>query len=198
MGSTMMTHAADMLGFSAAALYYLGTGADRSREHNMAMVIGYGSNLRGDRGAGRVVAEAIAQREAPGVWTYSVDHLTRAHAEAMADVGVVVFVGTYDATPEDPVRVTRVADVPPSRDSHYVNSPESLLALFRSRHGRRPAAWSVLVPAVQSDLHAALSQFAQDKIVEATTTVLDLVQASADDPGRRAPKWRVRELLGMR
>ncbi|MAF13091.1 hypothetical protein CMK11_21780 [Candidatus Poribacteria bacterium] len=163
----------------------------------MAMVIGYGSNIRGDRAAGRAVADAVALREAPGVWTYSVEHLTRAHAEAMADVGVVVFVGTYDADEDDPVRVTTVVDVPSPGATHYVNSPESLLALFRARHGRRPEAWSVLIPAVQSDLHASLSPSTEGKVLEATDRVLDLLHAAREDAGRRGVKQRVCELLGI-
>jgi Ni,Fe-hydrogenase maturation factor len=161
----------------------------------MAMVIGYGSNIRGDRAAGRAAADAVALRATPGVWTYSVDHLTRAHAEAMADVGIVVFVGTYDADEGDPVRVTTVADVPSPGNTHYVNSPESLLALFRARHGRRPEAWSVLIPAAQSDLHAALSPSAEEKVMEAVARVLDLLHTSREESARRTVKQRVRELL---
>ena len=161
------------------------------------MVIGYGSNIRGDRAAGRAVAEAIALRESPGVWTYSVDHLTRAHAEAMADVGIVVFVGTYDADEDDPVRMTTVADVPSPGNTHYVNSPESLLALFRARHGRRPEAWTVRIPAVQASLHAALSPSAEEKVMEAVDQVLDLLEASREESGRRTVKQRMRELLRL-
>ncbi|MEO2006272.1 MAG: hypothetical protein ABGY41_19495 [Candidatus Poribacteria bacterium] len=161
----------------------------------MAIVIGYGTKLRGDRAAGRAVAEAVSQRAAPGVWTYSVDRLTRAHAEEMTDEDLVVFVGTYDAGPADPVRVTRVADLSPRGAAHYVDSPESLLSLFRSRHGRRPDAWSVLLPATHTDVDEALSPAAKGKVVEATDTVLGLVHASA--VAAPPPRRTVRELLGI-
>ena len=163
----------------------------------MAMVIGYGSNIRGDRAAGRAVAEAIALHEMPGVWTYSVDHLTRAHAEAMAEVGAVIFVGAYDGDVDDPVRVTRIADVEAPGATHYVNSPESLLALFRARHGRRRDAWAVLVPAVTTELHASLSPSAEGSVREATDRTLELLAERPQSAGRRTVTQFVRELVGL-
>ena len=164
----------------------------------MAMVIGYGSNIRGDRAAGRAVAEAIALFEMPGVWTYSVDHLTRAHAEALVEVDMVIFVGAYDGDVGDPVRVTRVEDVSAPGATHYVNSPASLLALFRARHGRRPDAWQVMVPAVSCELHASLSASAEGSVHEATDHVRELLDDRPLDAGRRTVAQRVRELVGLR
>jgi hydrogenase maturation protease len=163
----------------------------------MAMVIGYGSNIRGDRAAGRAVAEAIALLEMPGVWTYSVDHLTRAHAEAMVDVGTVIFLGAYEGDAGDPVRVTRIVDVEAPSATHYVNSPESLLALFRARHGWRPDAWVVMVPAVTCELHASLSPSAEKSVREATERTRELLDERPLDVGRRTIAQRVRELVGL-
>jgi Ni,Fe-hydrogenase maturation factor len=160
----------------------------------MAMVVGYGSDIRGDRAAGRAVAEAIAAWEMPGVSTHSIDHLTREHAKAMANVGIAIFVGTYDAGADDPVRVTRIETARSPGNVHYINSPESLLALFDARHGRRPEGWSVLIPAEQTDVNAELSASAEEKVIEATDRVLDLLQAPRDS-GRRTVKQRVHALL---
>ena len=163
----------------------------------MAMVIGFGSNMRGDRAAGRAVSEAIGMLELPGVWTYSVDHLSRAHADAMVDAGTVIFVGSYDGDVDDPVRLTHIDEIKAPGAPHYVNSPESLLGLFVARHGWRPDAWTVLLPAVKCDRGATQSASAEKSVHEAVQQVQELLEARPLDAGRRTVTQRVRELVGL-
>ncbi|MBT3265572.1 hypothetical protein HN371_00390 [Candidatus Poribacteria bacterium] len=75
-----------------------------------ATVIGYGNELRGDKGAGRIVADQIALRGIPGVGTHVTRTLARGHVSLFDEVDIVVFVGTYDAHEGDPVRVERIQD----------------------------------------------------------------------------------------
>ena len=56
------------------------------------LVIGYGNDLRSDDGAGRAVAEAIAERDLPGVEVRSMSQLTPELSLEISGRRVVVFV----------------------------------------------------------------------------------------------------------
>ena len=141
------------------------------------LVIGYGSALRRDDVAGRLVADAIAAQRMPGVGVITTTQLVPELVEPIADAQLVVFVdASIDVTE---VTTTVVATARARGDSHH-STPASLLALAASLHGRRPRGELVEVPASDlsigeglSDAASAAVPIAIERIIELLTTFTD-------------------------
>src|SRR5262245_33122909 len=73
-----------------------------------AVVIGYGSELRGDDGIGPRVAEAVGARGWPGVRALALHQLTPELAEVLAGARVAVFVDARAGGGDGAIEVCRV------------------------------------------------------------------------------------------
>lgn len=146
----------------------------------VTLVVGCGSDLRGDDRVGRIVADRIAEQELSGVRVRSVVQLLPELAVDVAAADRVIVVDA-DVT-VDRVRAALVPDQPAdgSGFTHH-RSPASLLELA-SALGRVPDTMiQVSVPARRFDLGDELSDVAARAVDEATALVLGLLSDRAGD-----------------
>ena len=111
------------------------------------LIIGYGNALRGDDGAGYIVAELLSERvHDPEIEIFSRHQLTPELMETMAHVRRVIFI---DASVSG--RAGKVSRIPLrpapacSRFTHHV-TPESLLAGAQALYGHTPEATLYTIP----------------------------------------------------
>lgn len=144
------------------------------------LVIGWGSELRGDDAAGRCVAARVSGWALPGVESRALHQLTPELAEAIARAARVVFVDAYPAAgPEDDVRCVPVGAAPavagPGLGHH--GDPAGLLKLSLFLYGRQPRAWVVGVPAYSFALGAQLTPRTAQAVEGAVARVRALLLA---------------------
>jgi hydrogenase maturation protease len=143
------------------------------------LVIGYGNLLRGDDGAGRLVAESLGKLP-PGVLVESVHQLTPELAEAVSRASGVVFVDcAAEGTPGD---VLSSSVPPPGRNPSAVThllTPGLLLEYARRLYGHRPAAALVTLVGQTFGFGQPLSEPVRAAIAPAREEVL-----------RRISLWR--------
>lgn len=135
------------------------------------LVVGVGSPLRSDDGAGRRVAESLAgRRSAADVEVRIVHQLTPELADAMTDRTLVVIV---DASVEaDEVVVTEVVAVPATGAMTHHLDVAALIA-FAQHLGRPPTrVVTVGVPAFDLGLGMSLSARSSAAVDEAVEAVL--------------------------
>ncbi|MEN9935398.1 MAG: hypothetical protein RLZZ387_1977 [Chloroflexota bacterium] len=144
-------------------------------QRHAALVVGYGSDLRRDDGAGRWVAEAIGSIGMYGVRTLAVHQLTPELAAQLAEVHTAIFVDAQRGG--SGVLVHPLHDVGPLRMNH-TSSPEWLLELSESVYGHRPQAWIVSVPAHELALGEGLSAHTQRACYAAIQEVQRLIHAA--------------------
>ena len=111
------------------------------------LIVGYGNALRGDDGAGYIVAELLRDRiHDPEVEIFSQHQLTPELMELMAHVRRVIFI---DASVSGRAgKVTRIPLHPApacARFTHHA-TPESLLAGAQSLYGHTPEATLYTIP----------------------------------------------------
>jgi hydrogenase maturation protease len=112
------------------------------------VVIGYGNDLRGDDGAGRRVAAAVARWRQPGVRALEVHQLTPELAVELAAAEAAIFVDAYQAEADQTqVRVQPIEPDGAYQPRGHSGEPQALLALARLAYGRCPPAWWLTVPA---------------------------------------------------
>ena len=140
-----------------------------------ALIIGYGSTLRGDDGVGPAVAELIEARNLPGVDVIACHQLTPELADPISKVRSVIFVDAALELPEDQVRVSRVEPEAAHQVMVHTASPGGLLHLARSVFNACPAAWLVEIPVAEMGIGEQLSPFAQQGVEQAVTKVLELI-----------------------
>jgi len=137
------------------------------------LVIGYGSDLRGDDAAGRLVVRALETKGLPGVATLEVHQLTPEVAAEIAGFGSVIFV---DATVAgDDVGFETLVAAPGSQGSAHHATPQGLLALAADLYGATPAAGLVAVPVERFDLGSGLSERARRGVRRAVELISDRV-----------------------
>lgn len=148
------------------------------------LVIGWGSELRGDDAAGRRVVDRVAGWGLPGVETQSLHQLAPELAASLAAVQRVVFVDAYPAgAPDDEVCCIPVppAAAPPGPGLGHHGDPAYLLQLSHTLYGRVPEAWLVGVPAHSFSLGSELSPQTARGVDGAATRVRALILADDDD-----------------
>ena len=138
-----------------------------------ALVVGVGSELRGDDAVGRVVAERIEARQYPGLRVESVTQLVPELTEAMVAVDLVVFVDA--AVDIDEVVACRVEGRSDGMDSHH-GDPAALVALAATIGGPVPEAHVVRVPVTDVDLGCGLTSEADTAVAVAVDTVVELIE----------------------
>jgi hydrogenase maturation protease len=130
---------------------------------NSVLLIGIGNPLRGDDGAGALLAERMAQLLAARglhVRLHIVQQLTPELALdiASADVDAVVFADVAAAPPSgDAIHIRRLhTGAAAISFSHHV-APSTLLTYASALYGRCPTAWLVTVPGEVFDIGALIS-----------------------------------------
>lgn len=142
------------------------------------LVIGYGNDLRGDDGAGRAAADALAALHLPGVTVLSVHQLTPELAPLLADAGMVVFLDASAGT-DGTVSLTRLTPGVTGELPGHFAAPEFLLLLTHEVYGRAPRSWLITIPAEHFTLGAPFSARARAGIATAVEMTRQLL-ATAD------------------
>jgi Ni,Fe-hydrogenase maturation factor len=168
--------------------------------HLVTLVIGYGNDLRGDDAVGPLAATAVAAWNVAGVSALAVHQLTPELAEALAAADLAIFVdarapalpspspsphlggmGESSPPPGDGGEGAEIVEVhliePAAVDSAigHTGDPRVLLALAEALYGRRPAAWSITVPARSFAFGASLSPAAERGLAAALQHMSDLL-----------------------
>jgi len=143
------------------------------------LLIGYGSDLRGDDGAGRRTAEIVADRGGEDIKVWSVHQLTPDLAPVLAEADVAIFA---DACAEDfgnSVRIRRL--LPSYRESGHVHvgSAAELLGLSEWLYGRSPEAWAVDIAAFEFAIGDVISPWTHRAIHQAVEAIDELIEGRA-------------------
>jgi hydrogenase maturation protease len=147
-----------------------------------AVVIGYGSALRGDDGLGPAVAAAVAERAWPGVRALAVHQLTPELADVVVGAGLVVFVDARANPGSDAIRIESLVSVGAPAALGHTGDPRSLLALTEALHGCRPPAWWVTVPGQDFGLREGLSPAARTGMAAALRHIELLIGVTRPRP----------------
>ncbi len=150
------------------------TGArDRAGAH--VLVLGYGSELRRDDAAGRILAERLAERRLPGVESRALHQLTPEIADDLGGRSVVFVDATVARDVVDVVALEPGNGQGPM--THHVD-PRGLLDLAASLGQPANAAWVVHIPAHDLGLGTELSEGTAAAVDEALARVAALCEAT--------------------
>jgi hydrogenase maturation protease len=134
------------------------------------LVIGYGSDLRGDDAAGPLAARLLRDR---GIDAIAVHQLTPELAERIARSGTVFFLDADANVPAGEVSIEPIcAEDECGLVEHYA-TPGALLRLARDAFGATPEAWMVAMGGSCFDLSEGLSAPAQSAAAQAVRMVLE-------------------------
>ncbi len=144
------------------------------------LVIGYGNELRGDDGAGRVVADRIEATELDGVTVRAVTQLVPELALDLATADHALFVDA-DVTVSEPVLRTLDGSRPDATDpgalTHHV-TPEVLVGLTAVVGERAPAQVELLsLPAASFELGWSLSPATARAVDWAVALIVERISA---------------------
>lgn len=145
------------------------------------LVIGYGNDLRSDDGAGRAVADAVAERELPGVEVRSVSQLTPELSLEIAGRRTVVFVDADVDVGE--LRSTPVSAGPAGDGvmTHH-GDPATLLSLT-SNVGPPPVeAFVISIPASNLEMGFEFSPGTERAISQAVDLIVRLAESPTTRP----------------
>lgn len=135
------------------------------------LVIGYGSSLRGDDGAGPEAARRLAEL---GFDALAVHQLTPEIAERIAAARTVVFLDADAGLPPGEVSVEPLHEdkVTTARPMEHHASPTALLHLARVVYGAAPEAWLIGMGVSSLEIGEGLSKAAGQAVSRAIETVL--------------------------
>ncbi len=145
-------------------------------DEDRVLVIGYGSEILGDDGAGRRVADLVEQCAFEGVDVISVHELTPELSEPISHARLTLLVDACEMAAGSKPAVVRLerSHGTGSAMAHAMD-PADLLDLAHSLYGKCPEAWLIAVPAFDFRLGEALSDATQIAVAEA----VDLVRSFA-------------------
>jgi hydrogenase maturation protease len=143
------------------------------------LVVGYGSELRGDDAAGRLAADRVAAWRRPGVEVHTLHQLVPELAEALASARRAIFLDAHPLSEGPAVRVRRIRPTRPAAGSAHTGQPHDMLALSRTAFGRWPEAWWITIPAADFTLGAPLSPVAERGVADALAALEPLVELRA-------------------
>jgi hydrogenase maturation protease len=141
----------------------------------IAMVIGYGNELRSDDAIGPRVANVISLWHLSDIQAFAVHQLTPELAANLANVNLAIFV---DASINSESADVQVESILPDQSSTIIGhgaDPRSLLALTKSLYGYCPPAWLVTVPGVNFELGDSISPIAEKGIGIALTKIINII-----------------------
>ncbi len=139
------------------------------------LVIGYGNDLRSDDGAGRAVADALAERNLLGVEVRSMSQLTPELTLEITGRATVVFVDAdVDATE---IRVRQVAAGPPGDGvmTHH-GDPATLLTLTATIGPVPDDAIVISIPATNLEMGFEFSPPTAHAVEQAIDFIIELAQ----------------------
>ena len=140
------------------------------------LVIGYGNDLRSDDGAGRAVAEMVADLDLPGVEVRTLSQLTPELSLEISGRATVVFVDAdVDATG---VAMRPVTAGPPGNGAmtHH-GDPATLLTLTRTVGPLPDEAFVISIPATNLEMGFAFSPRTDQAIGEAVDLIASMAQS---------------------
>jgi hydrogenase maturation protease len=137
------------------------------------LVIGIGNPLRGDDGAGALLAEPVGGR--------SVQQLTPELAADLAELEAVLFIDAWLAPVGAAPQLTVITPAAGAAESHRLE-PAQLLAISQALYGCAPQAHLLRVPAYRFDHGTALSAELQAALPAARS----LLQGWLEGPARHA------------
>lgn len=146
---------------------------------NSALVIGYGSTLRGDDGVGPRVAELIEARHLAGVETLICHQLTPELADPISKARLVIFVDAAMDVPDGLVQVNQVEPAPTHQVMMHTASPQTLLHLAKSVFGHCPPAWTVAIPVAEMGIGEHLSALAERGAESSCQRIIELISSEA-------------------
>lgn len=150
------------------------------------LIIGYGNTLRGDDGAGYLLAEMVSEWGIEKVRSLPVHQLTPELAEAIAAAKLAIFIDAYSNCRQLQVHSLTVeeSDTAPAplfkggasggSSSHSCN-PRSLLQIAQFLYGNAPPAWWLLVPGTNFEFTEELSFLTQKSMVQALSKIKELI-----------------------
>ncbi|MGF1487536.1 MAG: hydrogenase maturation protease [Prochloraceae cyanobacterium] len=142
------------------------------------LIIGYGNTLRGDDGAGQLVAREIAKKNHQNVKCLAVHQLTPELAEDISQASQVIFVDAVITNESKSQKITVKPIKKPifaQISTGHVGYPRSLLSLTQALYSRIPPACSILIPAVNFEFGEELSLLTQTGIQEAIAAIEKLI-----------------------
>jgi hydrogenase maturation protease len=137
------------------------------------LVIGYGNLLRGDDGVGAIAAETVASWHLPGVRTLSLHQLTPELADDIAQAEVVFFVDACMGKETASLEPIQLGEIISTLD--HVWSPVALLYLAQTLYNAIPVAYQILIPAIEFDYGAPLSDIANQGLTW-SLDILDILK----------------------
>ncbi len=156
--------------------------SDKATEVEPILAIGYGNTLRGDDGAGQVVAAAVEAWDLPIARAIAVHQLTPELAEDISQAQLVIFIDAYPAdrnAEETSLKITRIfPDEEAGNFSAHASDPRSLLALSQALYHRSPPAWWLLIPAVNFDFGEELSPTTSQGVADALEEISRLLNSA--------------------
>jgi hydrogenase maturation protease len=114
--------------------------------HYPWLVIGYGSDLRGDDAAGPRVAAAVADWGLPDVRALAMHQLLPELAPLLAEARAVFFVDVGLPSEVSEFRASPLLPTAVRAELGHFGDPGALLRLTETLFGRVPEAWLLLLP----------------------------------------------------
>ena len=145
------------------------------------LLIGYGSDLRGDDGAGRRAAEIVAERSEGAIKVRSVHQLTPDLAPVLAESDLTIFVDACAEELGQPIRVRKLLPASPDLRHAHFGSPDELLGLAEWLYGHSPDAWAVDIGAFDFQFGTTFSSCAEQGVGEAVAWIESLVSQQRSD-----------------
>ena len=135
------------------------------------LVVGYGSELRGDDAAGPTAARRLAEL---GFDALAVHQLTPEIAERCAAARVVFFLDADTGLPPGEVLIERLraSGLFPARATEHHATPAGVMRLARVAYGAEPEAWLLRMGCHQFEIGAGLSAEADRAVSRAVEAVL--------------------------
>lgn len=138
------------------------------------VVIGYGSDLRGDDAAGPRVAEVVRGWGLAGVEAIAAHQLVPELAEPLARARRAIFVDAAAGACRVAVTPLEAGGAPGALG--HAGDPRALLAVTAALYGAWPEAWLVALPAASFELGADLSDVAERGVAEALALIRELAR----------------------
>jgi hydrogenase maturation protease len=148
----------------------------------MAIVIGYGNELRGDDGVGPALVRALEAIGLSGVYTCAVHQLIPELAPALAKERHAIFVDARETDDAAAVRVERIeASETPGFTGHIADA-KNLLALTQLIYKHSPQSWLVSIKGTDFGIGRRKTKAATINMQRALKLIQELV-GSFDRPG---------------
>lgn len=141
-----------------------------------ALVIGYGSPIRGDDAIGPLVADRLQQLDLPDWVRVEARHILTAELAAdLAPLAQVIFLDAAVDLPPGALRVQPLyADSSAASTMAHFHDPRELLAWCQGLYGRVPEAWLITAGAATLDYgHFNLSNAAAGAVQPMMNAVLE-------------------------